>query len=112
MQRYNSRNDVPEKYKWNLKDFFKSGKEFEESLDRCKKLVKDLKNYVGCTKDAHKLYEFLNKEIEAIALWEDLYVYAYLINDQELGKEKSIKRKNKTEQLNLELEMNLSFFSF
>ena len=106
MQKYSSRKDVPEKYKWNLKDFFKSEKEFEESLDRCKKLVKDLKNYVGCTKDAHKLYEFLNKEIEAIALWEDLYVYAYLINDQELGNEKSIKRKNKAEQLNLELEIN------
>ena len=111
MQKYSSRKDVPEKYKWNLKDFFKSEKEFEESLDRCKKLVKDLKNYVGCTKDAHKLYEFLNKEIEAIASWEDLYVYAYLINDQELGNEKSIKRKNKAEQLNLELEMNLSFFA-
>lgn len=111
MQKYNSREDVPEKYKWNLKDFFKSEKEFNESLDKCKNLVKELKKYVGCTKDAHKLYEFLNKEIEAIALWEDLYVYAYLINDQELGNEKSIKRKNKAEQLNLDLEMNLSFFA-
>ena len=88
MQKYNSRKDVPEKYKWNLKDFFKSDKEFNESLDKCKKIVKELKKYVGCTKNAHKLYEFLNKEIEAIALWEDLYVYAYLINDQELGIEK------------------------
>ncbi len=111
MKKYNSRKDVPDKYKWNLKDFFQTEKDFQENLKKCRSLVNDLKKYVGCTKNAHKLYEFLNKEIEAIALWEDLYVYAYLINDQELGNEKSIKRKNQTEQLNLELEMNLSFFA-
>ena len=111
MKKYNSRKEVPDKYKWNLTDFFKTEKDFQENLKKCKSLVNDLKKYIGCTKDAHKLYEFLNKEIEAIALWEDLYVYAYLINDQELGNEKSIKRKNQTEQLNLELEMNLSFFA-
>ena len=111
MKKYNSRKEVPNKYKWNLTDFFKTEKDFQENLKKCKSLVNDLKKYIGCTKDAHKLYKFLNKEIEAIALWEDLYVYAYLINDQELGNEKSIKRKNQTEQLNLELEMNLSFFA-
>lgn len=111
MKKYNSRKEVPEKYKWNLTDFFKTEKDFQENLKKCKKLVNELKEYIGCTKDAHKLYEFLNKEIEVIALWEDLYVYAFLINDQELGKEESIKRKNQTEQLNLELEMNLSFFA-
>ena len=111
MKKYNSRKEVPEKYKWNLKEFFKTEKDFQENLKKCRSQVNELKKYVGCTKDAHKLYEFLNKEIEAIALWEDLYVYAYLINDQELGNEKSIKRKNQTEQLNLELEMNLNFFA-
>lgn len=111
MKKYNSRKEVPEKYKWNLKEFFKTEKDFQENLKKCRSQVNELKKYVGCTKNANKLYEFLNKEIEAIALWEDLYVYAYLINDQELGNEKSIKRKNQTEQLDLELEMNLSFFA-
>lgn len=111
MQKYNNRNEVPEEYKWDLTPFFANEKEFTETLDKTNKLALELKDYVGCTKDANRLYEFLTKQIEAIALWEDLYVYAYLINDQELGVSESIARKNKTEQLNTVLTTNMSFFA-
>ena len=46
-----------------------------------------------------------------MALWEDLYVYSYLINDQELGISENIVRKNKTEKLEMELMQNSSFFA-
>ena len=111
MRKYNSREEVEEKYKWNLKDFFENEKSFNDTLVKCQELISELKEYVGCTKNPHKLYEYLEKEINVIALWEDLYVYAYLINDQELGKEESLIRKNKTEKLNIELEINTSFFA-
>ena len=111
MQKYKNRDEVPEKYKWDLTSIFKDEKEFNNSLKKCKELIKKLKEYVGCTKDPKKLYEYLEKEIEAVALWEDLYVYSYLINDQELGKEESVVRKNKTEQLNIDLDLNTSFFA-
>ena len=111
MQKYNSREEVPEKYKWNLTDFFKKEEDFNNSLNKCTKEISNLKSYIGCCKNPSKLYEFLSKEIETIALWEDLYVYSYLINDQELGNESAIIRKSKTEQLNLELEVNTSFFA-
>ena len=111
MQKYKNRDEVPEKYKWDLTSIFKDEKEFNNSLKKCKELIKELKEYVGCTKDPKKLYEYLEKEIEAVALWEDLYVYSYLINDQELGKEESVVRKNKTEQLNIDLDLNTSFFA-
>ena len=111
MQKYKNRDEVPEKYKWDLTSIFKDEKEFNNSLKKCKELIKELKEYVGCTKDPKKLYEYLEKEIETVALWEDLYVYSYLINDQELGKEESVVRKNKTEQLNIDLDLNTSFFA-
>ena len=41
-----------------------------------------------------EVYEFLNKQVEAMALWEDLYVYSYLINDQELGISENIVNNN------------------
>ena len=81
------------------------------SYDKTTKLVNELKGYVGCTKDANKLYEYLSSQIEAIALWEDLYVYAYLINDQELGVSESLIRKNKAETLEALLLGNTSFFA-
>lgn len=111
MQKYNSRNEVPNEYKWDLTSFFKDNKEFEDSYNKTIKLAESLKEYVGCTVDSKKLYEFLKKQTEAIALWEDLYVYSYLINDQELGIAENISRKNKTEQLNTIIVSNTSFFA-
>ena len=99
MQKYNSRKDVPEKYKWDLTPFFKDDNEFNKTYDKVLKTIAELKEYVNCTKDVQKLYEFLNKNIECSALCEDIYVYAYLINDQELGISSSIERKNRAEML-------------
>jgi len=111
MKKYNNRADVPEKYKWDLSDFFASEEEFDSSLKECKENIDKLKEYVGCVKDAYKLYEFLNLEMKTISLWENLYVYSYLINDQELGIKENLERKNKTEILSAELEKNTSFFA-
>lgn len=111
MQKYNNRNEVPEEYKWDLTSFFKDEKEFKETLEKATKLANELKKYKGCTSNPSKVYEFLNKETEVLALWEDLYVYSYLINDQELGVSASIARKKKTEQLNTFINNNVSFFA-
>ena len=111
MQKYESRKDVTEKYKWDLTDLFKDDEEFETSYKKTKDNISKLKKYKGCTKDANRLYEFLVKQVDAMALWEDLYVYAYLINDQELGISENLVRKNKTEKLEMELMQNSSFFA-
>lgn len=110
MQKYNNRSEVPEEFKWDLTPFFKDEKEYDEVFSKTEKLIKELNGYVGCTKDANLLYEFLCKQIEAIVLWEDLYVYSYLINDQELGISKNLARKNQAENLNNLLVTNTSFF--
>lgn len=111
MKVYKSRSSVEEKYKWDLSDFFQDEEDFQKSLKKTKKNIQELSKFVGCTKDAKKLYDFLKLEVETIALWEDLYVYSYLVNDQELGVPESIERKNQAEMLNLELEKNISFFA-
>ena len=111
MKKYNSRSEVPEQYKWDLTPFFKDLDEYEKCFNETTKKVEELKSYVGCTKDANKLYEFLTKDINTVASVENLYVYAYLINDQELGVSSSIERKNKAEGLMNSYFMNISFFS-
>ena len=111
MKKYTSRKDVPEKYKWDLTSFFKDIDEFNKCYEETSKNVEELKSYVGCTKDANKLYEFLDKDINTVASVENIYVYSYLINDQELGISSSIERKNKAESLMNSYFMNISFFS-
>ena len=111
MKKYKNRADVAEKYKWDLTDLFKDDKDFEKSYKKAKKDVVELKKYVGCTKDSDKLLEFLIKDINTIALVERLYIYSYLINDQELGNSKSIDRKNKASDLYNLYSLNVSFFN-
>ena len=111
MEKYNTRADVPEKYKVDLSDVFESEEDFEESFKDATELVNKLNNYVGCTKDSNKLYEFLKLDEETDRIVENLYLYAYLINDLELGNSKSIERKSKVESLYNSYNVNTSFFS-
>ena len=62
MNKYKSRSEVPDKYKWDLSDFYKDEKDYEDSYNKTKKEVEELKKYVGCTKDSAKLYEFLKSK--------------------------------------------------
>jgi len=111
VQKYNNRNEVPEEYKWDLTSFFKDDNEFNDSVNDCKKRIEELNSYVGCTKDANKLYEFLTKQIETVAVWQDLYVYANLLNDQDLGIEANVLKMNATDKLYNEYNLNTSFFA-
>ena len=63
MKTYKTRDEVEEEYKWDLTSFFKNEEEFNKSLQELENNINEIKNYVGCTKDANKLYEFLNFEI-------------------------------------------------
>ena len=110
MQKYNNRIEVPDKYKWDLSSFFKNEQEFEDTLEKAKKLAEELKKYKGCITHANRLYEFLTKRLEISVSWEDLYVYAYLLNDQELGNSENMSKKNATQQLFGKINAYLSFF--
>ena len=111
MKVYKNRESVEDKYKWDLTEYFDSEESFQKTFNKVKKNISKLKDYVGCTKDSKKLYEFLQLEVETIGLWEDLYVYSYLVNDQVLGVPESMERKNNCELLSLELENNIHFFA-
>lgn len=110
MQKFKNRSEVPKEYKWDLTDFFQSEEEFNECFQKTEKNVQKLIEYKGCTKDSSLLYEFLRKEMEILSDVENLYVYAYLINDQELGAKESIERKNKTTDLLNLFFQNVNFF--
>lgn len=110
MYKYQSRDEVPEKYKWDLTEYFKNDKEFNELLEKTKTEIDSLEYYRNCTKNATKLYEFLKKENEINANVQVLYVYSYLKNDEALGIKENIERKSKTLDLYNDLETSTSFF--
>ena len=111
MSKYKSRKDVPEKYKWDLTDFFKDDKEFEKSLNNANERINKYKNYKGKLKDSKTLYELLKFDYETLCIIENLYVYARLKNDEELGNSVNIDRQSKTIKLFTDYSNAVSFFN-
>ena len=111
MEKYNNRSEVPDKYKWDLTDFFKDEEELNKAFDECKELVDKVPEYSGHINDPEKLLELLQLIIKTNVLAENIYVYTYLINDQELGNSKSMQNKAKAENLCAKFEANLSYFN-
>jgi len=110
MKKYNSRSEVEEKYKWDLSEYFKSEEEFEKCFKDMENNIDTISDYIGCTKDSDKLYEYLEKVIGMSINILNLYGYAQLVNDQELGNSKSVERLNKTISLHTKFNSVNSFF--
>ncbi len=110
MENYQSRKDVPDKYKWDLTEYFKDDKDFNNTYNESTKMVKELSSFKGKLKDPIVLKEFITKHINTFVNIEDLYIYSYLINDQELGVSSSSERLNKVLLLSNEFDQNTAFF--
>lgn len=111
MDKYNSRKEVPNKYKWDLTDFFKDDEDFNKNYEYAKNNIPKLNNYRGKLKDSNKMLEFINLDIKISKIVENLYVYAFLKNDEELGNKDSINRKNKTIDLYNDYSNATSYFT-
>ena len=111
MKKYQSRNDVPAKYKWDLQDFYASEQDFYQELAVCQEMIQKIPNYVGCCKSGKSLYEFLEFSTDIDVMSSNLYVYAYLVNDQELGNSIAMSNKDKVENLINDYEVSSAFFA-
>jgi len=111
MSKYNSRSEVPEKYKWDLSDFFKNEKEYKKVYDETLKRIEYQKKYKGRLKDSKILYDFLKYDEITMCNVENLYIYAFLKDDEELGQKDNINRKNKAILIATEYSNAISFFN-
>lgn len=111
MQKYKCRSEVPDKYKWDLDEFFKSEEDYRKYFKETEKMISTLSQYVGRMKDSEQLYQYLQKSIEIAIRVMNLYGYCYLVNDQELGKSSSIENLNQALQLDAQYEVANSFFA-
>ena len=111
MSKYNSRKEVPTKYKWDLTDFFKNEDEYNKTYDETLRRIDIQKKYKGKLKDSKTLYEFLKYDEITMCNVENLYIYAFLKDDEELGKKENINRKNKAVLIATEYSNAISFFN-
>jgi len=110
MTEYKNRNDVPEKYKWDLTDFFKNSHEWEQQFINIKKQIKELPNYKGILNNSKKLEEYLEKYFTVSNIMLNLYVYSYLKHDVELENSTYIEMFQKISSLYTEYNTYIAFF--
>lgn len=109
---YKSRNDVPEKYKWDLKDIFKNDDEFEQAMNQLTKISDEVASYKGSImKSSDNLYNFYKMSEKMNRLSGKIYMYAMLNCDSDTTNSYYQSMKMKVQKQDEEISSKLSFIS-
>lgn len=110
MKEYKNRDEVEEEYKWDLSEFFESSEAFFKASEEVDSKIDIFNDYRGCTKDGNKLYEYLIKLKEVETIVEKMDAYAWLKNDEELGKKENLEMLSKSKDAVAKINNVNSFF--
>ena len=110
MKEYKNRDEVEEEYKWDLSEFFESNEAFFKASEEVDSKIDIFNDYRGCTKDGNKLYEYLIKLRKVETIVEKMDAYAWLKNDEELGKKESLEMLSKSKDAVAKINNVNSFF--
>lgn len=110
MLEYQSRQEVPEQYRFNLTDFYPNDEAWEQEFQEVQKRSLLLSKYSGKLKNGKELEQYLKEYINCSSDIMDLYVYAMLNHDVDLNDENYIDMLNRIESLNTSFETQNAFF--
>lgn len=86
---YNKRAEIEEKYTWDLKDFYLNDDAWEKDYDNLKEEIKIISKYEGkVLSSSDYLSNTLNDYYDLITKISNLYIYASLKHDEDLGNDK------------------------
>ena len=107
---YKTREEVPNKYKWDLSKMYKSVKEVEKDIENVKNLTNDILEYKShILDDSNSLYEFLKLTEKQDRILTKLYVYSKMNLDVDTKNNKNKALKIKIEKLSESLNEKFSF---
>lgn len=89
------RDEVPEKYKWNIEKLYPTVEEWEKDFGRLKIEAPQIKEYEGKLNEGKFLLDFFHKREEILRLTEKLYVYASHRSDEDTANGTYMILKNK-----------------
>ena len=90
MSELKERNQIEEKYKWNLKDLFQSDQVWEEEFSSIKALLPQLSAFQGTLKEKQQLKKLFELEHSIMPKLEKLFVYAKMSRDQDNGNDRYV----------------------
>lgn len=111
MEKYQSRKDVPDKYKWDLSNFVKDENDYQEKVKYIKESLPKLKEFVGCTKSGKKLYEYMEFDIAISCAIEGLDGYTFALQDEDLANDEAKEKRQFVLNLLSQYSYESSFFN-
>ena len=88
------RSDIEEKYKWNLKDIYRSKKDFDCDFEELKTLGKKVEAYKGKLNHADTMLAYLQLDDRLDYLGGKLGLYTFLKRDEDISNSKNIELAN------------------
>ena len=72
-----TRNEIEEKYKWDLSFLYKNDEEYNNDVNKLQQLINKLSDYEGkLTSSSDTLYNYLKLDEEISIILGNLYIYA------------------------------------
>ena len=105
-----SRNEIDDKYKWDLSSLFKNKDEYKKAYDEVFKLVEEVVKFKGQIM-TNKLYDFYKKYEELDRLSDRVFMYARLICDTDTTDSNGQKMKMQVDKMGEIISNKLSFIS-
>lgn len=106
------RKNIPDKYKWNLEDIFKSKEEWQNEYDYIASNISNLSSYTGNIGNSPEiLKEFLDKMYNLESRFSRLFIYASLSRDTELDNPDFQRMYDKAQKLGSDFSASVSFFN-
>ncbi len=109
MSQVKTREQIENKYKWNLNDIFESLEKWEEAYDFIKSKIPELCAFKGKLSDKKELKRFFTLEHEVSLLGEKLYVYARMSRDQDNSDDTFVSLCDRAYGLLMEVETETAF---
>ena len=90
-----TRNEIEEKYKWDLSFLYKNEEEYNNDIDKLKKLIDKLTDYEGkLTSSSDTLYNYLKLDEEISIILGNLYIYASCKYNEDVSVSENSQRQN------------------
>ncbi len=90
MEQVKERNQIEEKYKWNLRDIFQSDEAWEEQFAAVKAALSQFSDFRGTLHDKQQLKKLFDMEHSLMPILERLFVYAKMSRDQDNGNDRYV----------------------
>jgi oligoendopeptidase F len=109
LAQYSSRDEIPEKYKWNLKDMYQSQEEWEHHFQKLSKQIEAFNHFKGRLEKPSQLLSALQEYYSILKGLYQLSSYASMYKDENLGEADRLVLSQKASSLQTKFGESVAF---